>query len=58
MFSAQHKQPQDAAEQANWLPAPEGPFYLTLRIYSPEQAALDGTWTPPARRACGLMFIH
>jgi hypothetical protein len=30
-----------------WLPAPAGPFYLVLRIYWPEQAALDGTWTPP-----------
>jgi hypothetical protein len=28
-------------------PAPEGPFYLVLRIYWPEQATLDGTWTPP-----------
>ena len=34
-------------KEANWLPAPEGPFYLTMRIYWPEQAALDGTWTPP-----------
>ena len=39
---------QDAAEQANWLPAPEGQFYLVMRIYWPEQAALDGTWTPPS----------
>ena len=29
------------------VPAPEGPFYMTLRIYWPEPAALDGTWTPP-----------
>jgi len=46
----QHEQPQDVAEQANWLPAPDGPFYLTMRIYWPEQAALDGTWTPPQVR--------
>jgi hypothetical protein len=29
------------------LPAPEAPFYLVMRIYWPEQVALDGTWTPP-----------
>ena len=46
-LTIQHKQPQDAAEQANWLPAPEGVFYMVMRIYWPEQDALDGTWTPP-----------
>jgi len=44
----QHEQPQEAARRANWLPAPAGPFYLVMRIYWPEQAALDGTWTPPS----------
>ena len=43
----QHQEPQDADQRANWLPAPEGPFYLVMRIYWPEQAALDGSWTPP-----------
>ena len=46
-ITIQREQPQDAAEQANWLPAPEGPFYLVMRIYWPEKEALDGTWTPP-----------
>jgi hypothetical protein len=46
-ITIQREQPQDAAEQANWLPAPEGLFYMTMRIYWPEPAALDGTWTPP-----------
>jgi hypothetical protein len=46
-ITIQHEQPQAEAEQANWLPAPAGPFYLVMRIYWPEQAALDGTWTPP-----------
>jgi len=46
-ITIQHEQPQDPAARANWLPAPEGPFYLVMRIYWPEKAALDGTWTPP-----------
>jgi hypothetical protein len=28
------------------LPAPDGPFYMVLRLYGPEAEALDGTWTP------------
>ena len=47
-ISIQNEQPQEAAEQANWLPAPAGSFYLVMRIYWPEQAALDGSWTPPS----------
>ncbi len=31
----------------NWLPAPDGPFYLILRLYLPEQEVLDGAWTAP-----------
>ena len=52
-ITIQHEQPQDAAEQANWLPAPDGPFYLVMRIYWPEPAALDGTWSPPPVRKTG-----
>jgi hypothetical protein len=33
--------------ESNWLPAPDGPFYLVMRLYGPEAVALDGTWTPP-----------
>jgi len=33
--------------EANWLPAPDGPFYLVMRLYGPEEAALDGRWAPP-----------
>jgi hypothetical protein len=43
----QRDRPEAPADQANWLPAPKGNFYLALRIYQPEPAALDGTWTPP-----------
>ncbi|WP_167108279.1 DUF1254 domain-containing protein [Mycobacterium sp. DL592] len=32
---------------ANWLPIPAGSFGVYLRNYVPQQAALDGSWTPP-----------
>ncbi len=37
-----------ADREANWLPAPDGPFYLVLRLYLPEQQVLAGNWSPPA----------
>ena len=33
--------------EPNWLPAPDGPFYLTLRLYGPEEPALNGEWVNP-----------
>ena len=33
--------------ESNWLPAPDGPFYMVLRLYGPEQTALEGAWVPP-----------
>jgi hypothetical protein len=33
--------------ESNWLPAPDGPFYVIMRLYGPDQEALDGSWTPP-----------
>jgi hypothetical protein len=32
--------------EANWLPAPEGPFRLGLRVYYPGTAAIEGDWLP------------
>ncbi len=34
-------------KEANWLPAPKGPFNLTMRLYSPKTDALTGKWNPP-----------
>ena len=34
--------------EGNWLPAPDGPFYMLLRLYWPDESILDGDWTPPA----------
>ena len=46
-ITIQRDKPEDPDQQANWLPAPEGKFYLTLRLYWPKPAALDGRWEPP-----------
>ena len=34
-------------KEANWLPAPKGPFVLVLRMYAPKQDVLTGRWAPP-----------
>jgi hypothetical protein len=34
-------------KEANWLPAPKGPFNLLLRMYAPKSEALIGKWNPP-----------
>jgi hypothetical protein len=41
-------------KEANWLPAPDGPIYLVMRLYWPRATppsilpAGEGTWQPPA----------
>ncbi|MDG4666519.1 DUF1254 domain-containing protein [Mycobacterium sp. 236(2023)] len=42
----QHESP-GIEKEANWLPAPEGPFALVLRLYWPKPDALNGTWKAP-----------
>lgn len=40
-----------AAKESNWLPTPtQGTFSMTLRLYWPKPAALNGEWVPPAIR--------
>ncbi|MDM9619215.1 DUF1214 domain-containing protein [Rhizobium sp. S96] len=36
-----------AGKEANWLPtAPTRGFFAILRLYGPEQAAIDYSWKP------------
>jgi hypothetical protein len=48
----QNKSPGNAKE-SNWLPAPDGPIYLVMRLYWPKETppsvlpAGEGTWKPP-----------
>jgi hypothetical protein len=44
----QQDRPDDQLAQANWLPAPDGPFSLTMRFYGPATSVLDGTYRLPA----------
>jgi hypothetical protein len=43
-----------ADKKANWLPAPDGPIYMVMRLYWPKEAPPsilppgEGTWKPPA----------
>ena len=36
-----------ADKETNWLPAPRGPYNLTMRVYAPTSDALTGKWNPP-----------
>ena len=38
-------------KESNWLPAPDGPFWIVLRTYGPGKAILDKTWkVPPVKQ--------
>ena len=41
----------DPGRDANWLPAPKGPFNVLLRVYWPKQELIDGRWNPPPIKA-------
>jgi hypothetical protein len=49
----QHDSP-GADKESNWLPAPDGPIYLVMRLYWPKATPPsilppgEGTWKPPA----------
>lgn len=49
----QNKSP-GKAKQSNWLPAPDGPIYLVMRLYWPKAQPPsilppgEGTWAPPS----------
>jgi hypothetical protein len=41
----QHDPP--AGHEANWLPAPTGAFYLSMRLYLPQPPVLEGRYHYP-----------
>jgi hypothetical protein len=42
----QHDSP-GGDKESNWLPAPNGPFLMVMRLYWPKPEVLDGTWKQP-----------
>jgi hypothetical protein len=40
-------EPPGKDKEANWLPAPKGPFIMVMRLYWPKEEALQGRWTAP-----------
>ncbi len=45
-FYIQHESP-GKDKEANWLPAPQGPLYMVMRLYTPSVEAQDGKWKAP-----------
>ncbi len=35
------------AHEANWLPAPDGPYFVVVRAYGPKPALMQGMWKLP-----------
>ena len=40
-------------KEANWLPAPKGPFSMIMRLYWPKEAATEGKWKQPPLQQTG-----
>jgi hypothetical protein len=37
--------------ESNWLPGPNGPLFMVMRMYGPTAAVRNGEWTiPPLQR--------
>jgi len=45
----QHDPP--PGHESNWLPAPSGPFSLSMRLYLPKASAIEGRYRYPTVRA-------
>ncbi|MFT5484433.1 MAG: hypothetical protein ACI9GW_003098 [Halieaceae bacterium] len=45
ILQIQHEEPDEGL--SNWLPAPQGGFYIILRLYEPQDALLDGSYEIP-----------
>lgn len=52
-IAIQHDEPVDPVQRANWLPAPAGPFVLTLRAYLPRPELRD--WRVPLPRVSRII---
>ena len=44
-----------ADKESNWLPAPNGPIYMVMRLYWPKQEAVDGRGS--RRRSCASSYL-
>jgi hypothetical protein len=48
-ISLRHRKP-DGDASANWLPTPNGPFYVVIRAYNAGPDVFNGSWSPPPIR--------
>ena len=50
-FYIQHEPPAETVQgyqyHPNWLPAPDGKFFMVMRLYLPASEVLEGSWTQP-----------
>ncbi len=46
----QHQSP-GKDKEPNWLPAPNGPMFVVMRIYLPESSVLEGKWQAPVMQS-------